>query len=374
MGATRKCLKRENIEGLVEQFKLVWNIEQDYEIHAVDKAIEIVEKGISLHIDGRAGTGKSYLTKKIIEVLKERNLKFSAFSPTNKGARIIGGQTIDSMYYAIQNNKTALNKFKKLDVMIIDEVSMMKERFYSLFVNIKKMVPTMRFIISGDFEQLDPVEDSWRGDYKYSAALFELCSGNRLQLTKNRRSDSRLFELSKKAESVKICDFPITEKTFLNIAYKHETRMRVNEECIKRFLKEEVDEEDLKLFLPKDANNPKTQDVTLTIGMPVVCHTTRNDKKQKSKSNGFLNSEIFEVQRIEEDTIILVEGDREIVIKHNEFHKYFYIGFCITVHTSQGETFSQKYTIYDWNFFHFSKKAKYVALSRATSYENIQIA
>ena len=244
-----------------------------------------------------------------------------------------------------------------------------------MFVTIKKISPETMFIIAGDFEQLPPVKDSWVGDYKNSPALFELCDGNRLQLTKNRRSDSRLFDLARDVETTDIKQFPVKEKTFLNIAFKHTTRKRVNQDCLLRYLQEEADAEDVKLVIPADPKNPKTQDVILTTGIPVVCHTTRNNKQEKNKGNGFLNSERFEVQRIEKDIITLVgSGDREVQIKTSEFHKYFYLGFCITVHTSQGETFNEKYTIYDWNFYHFCKKAKYVAVSRATSFENIQIA
>jgi DNA replication protein DnaC len=375
LASVHQSMKRAKDKYIAEKFKREWKIEYDYDNEAAEKAAEIVDKKMSIHIDGRAGTGKSYLTKRIIDVLTERKMKFESFSPTNKGARIINGKTIDSMYHKIKSDKKALNIFKKLDVIIIDEVSMMKEIFYSLFVNIKKMAPNIRFIIAGDFEQLDPVKDTWTGDYKNSAALFELCDGNRLQLTKNRRSDPRLFNLCKNVELVKTKCFPVTEPTFLNVAYMHATRKRVNKECIERFLAEEADPDEKRVLLPKDPTNPKTQDVTLTIGMPVVCHTTQNDKKQKLNSNGFMNSERFEIQVIDETTITLVgDGDREIVINQKDFHKFFYIGFCITVHTSQGETFKGKYTIYDWNFEHFDNKAKYVALSRATAYENIQIA
>jgi hypothetical protein len=374
MSEVKPKLERQPVEGLVEIFDLKWKIEYDYETDALTKATEIIDKKISLHIDGRAGTGKSYFTNTIIKVLKEKDLQYMAFSPTNKGARIIDGVTIDSMYYTLKKNKSALNKFKKIDVIIIDEVSMMQERFYNLFISIKKASPNTRFIITGDFDQLPPVKDAWTGDYKNSSGLFELCGGNRLQLTKNRRSDSRLFDLAKNVENVKISDYPVTQETYLNIAYKHETRIRVNKICLMQFLEEEVDADDVRLFIPKDPKNPKTQDVTLTLGVPVVCHTTRNNKKEKTKCNGFLNSERFEVQQIEKDMITLVgEGDREVQIKSSEFHKYFYLGFCITVHTSQGETFKEKYTIYDWNFFHFCEKAKYVAVSRATSIDNIQI-
>jgi hypothetical protein len=205
--------------------------------------------------------------------------------------------------------------------------------------------------------------------------MFELCDGNRLQLTKNRRSDSRLFDLASNVEAININDFRVTENTYLNIAYKHETRKKVNKKCLERFLKEDADEDDVKLFIPADPKYPKTQDVTLTCGIPVVCHKTRNDKKQQQQGNGFMNSERFWIQQIKKDVITLVTqcDDREVKIKASEFHKYFYIGFCITVHTSQGETFKEKYTIYDWEFFHFCERAKYVAVSRATSIKNIQI-
>jgi hypothetical protein len=365
-------MERQPVEGLVEMFVLKWNIEYDYETDALTKATEIIEKKMSLHIDGRAGTGKSYLTNTIIKVLKQKGLTYTAFSPTNKGARIIDGVTIDSMYYTLKKNKSALNKFKKIDVIIIDEVSMMQERFYDLFINIKKTSPTTTFIITGDFDQLPPVKDSWVGDYKNSSGLFELCNGNRLQLTKNRRSDPRLFELARNVETVNIKDYPVTQLTYLNISYKHSTRIKVNQMCLEKFIEENLEPDDTSLVIPKDPDNPKTQDVELFKGVPVVCHTTRNNKEEKAKQNGFLNSERFKVIRVSNKEIVL-HSDRIITISPHDFHKYFYIGFCITVHTSQGETFDEKYTIYDWNFFHFCDKAKYVAVSRATSIDNIQI-
>ena len=67
---------------------------------------------------------------------------------------------------------------------------MMCEKFYKFLLMVKKMRPDIKHIIAGDFEQLLPVKDrveKW--DYKNSAALYELCDGNRLQLTKCRRSD-----------------------------------------------------------------------------------------------------------------------------------------------------------------------------------------
>ena len=58
----------------------------------------------------------------------------------------------------------------------------------------------MKFIISGDLGQLPPVKDTWNGDYEDSIAMWLLCGGNRIQLTKCRRSDDELFELCKSVD------------------------------------------------------------------------------------------------------------------------------------------------------------------------------
>lgn len=348
----------------LNQFDLKWNITYDYEGTAETKATEIIDSNKSCHIDGRAGTGKSYLTNKVIDEIKKRNKPYLAFSPTNKGARIIGGTTIHSVYYKFKHNKKKLMKLlKNVEYIIIDEISMMVEAFYQLFIMIKKIYPTIKFIISGDFAQLPPVNDSWSGDYKNSPAMYELCDGNRIQLKKCRRADDTLFKLCKNISSISVSDFKKTENTYLNIAYKHKTRIHVNHNCMNRFIEEYRRPY---VSLEKDKNNPKSQDLKLCVGMPVIAHTT-------NKKLNILNSEKFIITEIDENTVIMKENEREIKLKLKDFHKFFYLGFCITIHASQGDTFDSKYSIYDWNFIFFCNRAKYVAMSRATNIRHIQI-
>ena len=52
-----------------------------------------------------------------------------------------------------------------------------------------------------------------------------------------------------------------------------------------------------------------------------------------------------------------------IKIKHEEL-KHFQLGYCMTVHCSQGSTFNFDYSIYEWQCF--TKEMMYVAISRAT--------
>ena len=116
--------------------------------------------------------------------------------------------------------------------------------------------------------------------------------------------------------------------------------------------------------------------------MPIIAHTT--DKKLN-----ILNTDTFVIDGFSQfyhkasktyldiiDISTVTEDGKKINSKKISplfFNKYFYLGFCITIHASQGETYKTPYTIYDWNFYHFSNKAKYVALSRATDIQNIQI-
>ena len=97
-------------------FDLSWNILQD--IDEVEEMVQqILESKKSIQIDGRAGTGKSYLLNRIIAELQNREQNFLAYSPTNKGARIIRGKTIDSMYHKFQDNKSN-NKYRILYIKI----------------------------------------------------------------------------------------------------------------------------------------------------------------------------------------------------------------------------------------------------------------
>jgi hypothetical protein len=239
---------------------------------------------------------------------------------------------------------------------------MMIEKFYQLFIMIKRTFPKVKFVIVGDFDQLEPVNDTWTGDYKNSPALWSLCDGNRIQLTKCRRADSVLFNLCKDVENMNINQFSAKVKTFVNLAYTHKTRIRVNKECMLRFLESNQDH----IEIPMDKSNPKTQDVKLSVGMPVIAHKT-------NKKLNILNSEKFTVKSILKETITIEDGSREVEIKIKNFHSLFYLGFCITIHASQGETINEKYTIYDWKFIHFCNRAKYVAMSRGTNIKNIQI-
>ena len=228
-------LKRKHVLDY-DLFDNDWKIQYDYKGNVQNEAERIVLSNQSYHIDGRAGTGKTYLVNQIVNQLKEKKIKYICLSPTNKGARLIHGATIHSLYYKFKKSKKLLYKLlEDIQYIIIDEVSMMSHDFYQLFILIQRSFESLKFIICGDFDQLPPVQDSWTGDYKNCHALLQLCSKNRIQLTQCKRSDDILFNICKNVQIINKHDYPVKKFTYKNIAYTHNTRMHINEKCMKQY-------------------------------------------------------------------------------------------------------------------------------------------
>ncbi len=76
---------------------------------------------------------------------------------------------------------------------------MLGEVSYKFLMMIKKIRPDIKFIISGDYDQLKPVNDRILicTDYSNSPCLFQLADYNKLQLTKCRRTNDTLYNLIK---------------------------------------------------------------------------------------------------------------------------------------------------------------------------------
>jgi len=134
--------------------KLEWKITNDVDDNNFDPLIESVLKtNKSSNIDGPAGSGKSTMLKKLQNEMTNRGIKFISLAPTNKAARIINGMTIHK--YVIGSSRKSMTD-PDLQYVIIDEISMVPEKFYKFFIVMKRLKPDLKFIIAGDFEQLLP--------------------------------------------------------------------------------------------------------------------------------------------------------------------------------------------------------------------------
>ena len=327
-----------------------------------EMAEQIIKENKGCFIPGAAGTGKTYLTNHIISKLDEKRIL--RLAPTNVSAILIKGETIDKFAHTILATKN-YRRIKNIDYIFIDEISMVKEIFYQLFIALKLHKPSLKFIISGDFDQLPPVKDKVKdGKYDISRALNELVDGRILRLTKCKRSDDILFNICdtiKQGKDVDITQFKSNEKSYLNLSFTNKTRKQINNECMLRF----ISGKNVPLFeVKKLSYDDNTQDFYLAAGMPII-------SRVNMKSLDVVNNEMFFVSKIGKDTIEIFNTNKNLSIEKNKFNKLFLLSFCITVHKSQGATFNEKYVIHEWR--KFDKRLKYVAMSRSSNINNIII-
>ena len=72
-----------------------WNIINDVQDNNIEPLINnILDNNLSINIDGRAGTGKSFFINKLQKEMKKRNITYKSLAYTNKACRIINGTTI----------------------------------------------------------------------------------------------------------------------------------------------------------------------------------------------------------------------------------------------------------------------------------------
>lgn len=146
------------------------------------KAYDVVTSKKHLFLTGLAGTGKSYTLKHILQYCKSNGLKYGMTATTGSAAFLIGGTTIHSFLGIGLGNKSAAelawylknkkqfiyNRLRKLDVLLIDEISMMDSELFDLISEFLKKVRDsvkpfggLQLVLCGDLFQLPPVKNSY---------------------------------------------------------------------------------------------------------------------------------------------------------------------------------------------------------------------
>ena len=165
------------------------------------EALRLIDEGKNLFITGKAGTGKTTLLGEVVKRLNEKRAISVVLAPTGVAAENADGVTIHSFlklpltpfipHHRYSNlyslDVHAIEVVKKLDVIIIDEISMVRcdmldaaDMILRHYRHNRKPFGGVQLIMFGDLYQLMPVtkEEDWnvlKNHYHYRSCYF-FCS------------------------------------------------------------------------------------------------------------------------------------------------------------------------------------------------------
>lgn len=145
------------------------------------QALSLARAGESFFLTGPAGTGKSHLLKLLVEQVQGEDRRPVALtSSTGTSAYNIGGITIysfagiglgqgpvDQVIRKVRKNQKAVNAWRKTEVLVIEEISMISKDIFTLLDKVGRAIRAtpnkpfggLQVIAVGDFYQLPPVPD-----------------------------------------------------------------------------------------------------------------------------------------------------------------------------------------------------------------------
>ena len=309
---------------------------------------------------GPPGHGKSYKMKEIKKYLQPHQYRVAA--PTHKAALNVDGETIYSLFNINVHNhtylKSTVDKLKSdgVEYILIDEISMINSKVWSILRDIKKIYGFI-FILVGDFYQLPSIEDK-RYNVINSELLADLADGQVLEMLIDWRAK----------DDIQVAQFS-EEKDRLRNGEKPKIELYGNKECrrsicwtnkMRKVINERWNMEESKTRPYIIINNIKVYK-----DLPLVCKKTFTNEGQELKNN-----ELFTVINFDSKTIEMQSKRFTTIIKHESF-KHFQIGYCITTHCSQSDTFDFEYSIYEYRYM--EESMIYTAITRAKKLCNVNL-
>ncbi len=393
-----------------------------------DRALALIEGGDQhVFVTGRAGTGKTTL----LQLLRDETPRnVAVVAPTGLAAIHVGGQTIHSFFrlpprFVDPRELRAMRHtgvMKALDLLIIDEVSMVRADLMDgidqvLRLNRRNDEPFggVQLAMFGDLWQLPPVvrepelkeyfEETYGGPWFFQALVWRECGGRSVDLTKIfRQKDDAGFrdllqsirdgepeEATLAALNARVMpkasladpDSHIVLTATNDAAFRENSRRLATLPGKARLYAAEVDGKfDTAAF-------PTESGLSLKVGAKVMF--LKNDPERR-----WINGSWGVVTAIGDDgpTVQLDDGTEHEVRRttwENLVYRYdratrqitreqigafrqlpLRLGWAITIHKSQGQTFDRVYI--DLGRGAFSHGQTYVALSRCRSLEGLLLA
>lgn len=158
------------------------------------QSLEMMRRGQNIFLTGCAGTGKTLLISTFVkEVDNDKNVAVTA--TTGTAAILLNGKTlhsylgigtgdlpVDALFRKIKGNKTVVERWLDLDVLIIDEISMLSPELFDKLELIARSLRSsepfggIQLILTGDFLQLPNI--SQKDMFCFNAESWNRCIGD----------------------------------------------------------------------------------------------------------------------------------------------------------------------------------------------------
>jgi ATP-dependent DNA helicase PIF1 len=173
------------------------------------RALHAFENGCNLFLTGPGGTGKSFLIRRFVELKK----KVQVCAMTGTAAMLLEckattlhswagiGTGTGDLVAKVQASYMSRKKWKQVEVLIVDEVSMMNQDLFEQLDAIGKTVRRsprpfggIQIVFSGDFCQLPPVcTDGSSAQYCFQSPLWKETFEHEIMLTTIHRQKDPTF-------------------------------------------------------------------------------------------------------------------------------------------------------------------------------------
>jgi len=174
------------------------------------EALDIILKGKSVFITGVGGCGKTFLIRHFVKNYKDHH-KIAVTSTTGTSALHINGSTlhswagiglgkgsVGSIVTHIKKKKYLKDRWKNVEILIIDEISMMSPMLFDKLEKVAKMIKRstkpfggIQLIVTGDFLQLPCIGTD---KFCFEAQTWPICIEEVVYLKENLRYKDKKWE------------------------------------------------------------------------------------------------------------------------------------------------------------------------------------
>lgn len=334
-------------------------------------------------LNGKPGTGKSFLMKALKNIYKKNNYKVIGCSTAGKAAQEleessgIKSQTIDSLLYELEFEKT---EFEDKTLVVLDEAGMVGVRKLALLFDYIKEA-NAKVLLVGDYSQLPPIE-AGNAFYRLLNEVkpFELNNIQRQKAEIDRDNINKIdngyikevFEdldkrglFSFKQDHIEAKFTMVNDwfETFKNktteslmLASKKEDVNNLN-----ILAREKLKQNNLISGIPVLFKNHNDEKLKFGIGERIMFRS--NSKKLQVKNGITATITSLRKTRTGKATIgVRLDSGKEFEFKESDYDAIEY-GYASTVHKSQGMTVNHAYVYLNQQFL--NKELHYVQMSRS---------